>query len=286
MANIHYSCNSDIAILMAVYNGAAYIEEQIKSILNQTANNWHLYVRDDGSTDYTSKILLRYAKEYDCITIIEDNLRNLGPKRNFMQLVSYVDAAYYMFCDQDDIWKQTKVERSFSEMKNLEQRYSSKPVLVFTNASVVDSNLNVIIDNYWSHIGLDINRMNNLCDYAIVSFAPGCTMMFNNQTKMYSIPMKDNAIMHDWWIGVSVYLNNGIVYGINSQEILYRKHGNNVTGDLSVPYTGCVNRIVRFFDENKQRRRLLSSIGISFFDYWVHKLRLKHIRSAIIKNHM
>lgn len=275
MINIKYSCDSEIAVLMAVYNGAQYIEEQINSILNQTAKNWHLYIRDDGSTDSTIQILHKYSKQYDCITLIEDELHNLGPKLNFMQILSYVDADYYMFCDQDDIWKKTKIEKSYIEIKRIEEQEPSRPVMVFTNVSVVDSDQNVLIDDYWSHIGLDFKRMNNLCDYATISFAPGCTMLFNNLAKLCSIPIEDYAIMHDWWVGVSVYLNNGIVYGIQTTEMMYRKHGGNVTGEISVPYTGPIDRIIRFFLENRQRRRLLNSIGITFFEYWFHKLKLK-----------
>ena len=43
----------NIAILMATYNGALYLREQIDSILSQTYGKWHLYVHDDGSTDST-----------------------------------------------------------------------------------------------------------------------------------------------------------------------------------------------------------------------------------------
>ena len=53
-----------IEVLMAVYNGSAYIREQIDSILNQTYENWHLTISDDGSTDGTDLIADEYAVKY------------------------------------------------------------------------------------------------------------------------------------------------------------------------------------------------------------------------------
>ena len=42
-----------VCILMATFNGARYVEEQIASIQQQTLQKWTLLVRDDGSTDNT-----------------------------------------------------------------------------------------------------------------------------------------------------------------------------------------------------------------------------------------
>ena len=52
-----------IWVLMSTYNGMAYIEEQIESILSQKNCDVHLLVRDDGSTDATLDILKSYEKK-------------------------------------------------------------------------------------------------------------------------------------------------------------------------------------------------------------------------------
>ncbi|HBN2073306.1 TPA: glycosyltransferase, partial [Escherichia coli] len=46
-----------VDIIIATYNGEKYIREQVESILNQTYKNFHLYIRDDGSTDKTKDII-------------------------------------------------------------------------------------------------------------------------------------------------------------------------------------------------------------------------------------
>ena len=54
--------STPVCILMATYNGAAYLECQLESIQNQTFQNWELLIRDDGSTDATTEIIDRYCK--------------------------------------------------------------------------------------------------------------------------------------------------------------------------------------------------------------------------------
>ena len=100
-----------IAILMSTYNGERYLREQIDSLLNQTYKDWKLYIRDDGSTDETISIIESYVNDYpDLIVLLKDDLGNLGSARSFMRILSVVDADYYMFCDQDDVWLPNKVK--------------------------------------------------------------------------------------------------------------------------------------------------------------------------------
>ena len=53
-----------VDILLAVYNGAAYLSEQLDSIVKQTFTNWRLIILDDCSTDQTPEIVERYQQRY------------------------------------------------------------------------------------------------------------------------------------------------------------------------------------------------------------------------------
>ena len=46
-----------VNILLSTYNGEQYLKEQVKSIQDQTYQNWQLLIRDDGSTDGTVEII-------------------------------------------------------------------------------------------------------------------------------------------------------------------------------------------------------------------------------------
>ena len=107
-----------VDILMATYNGEAFVEEQVRSIMAQSFTNWRLLIHDDGSTDQTIAIIQQLQQEDSRIVLINDNVCNLGVARNFIHLVTYATARYCMFCDQDDIWLPNKVEtmiRAISE---------------------------------------------------------------------------------------------------------------------------------------------------------------------------
>lgn len=56
-----------ITVLLAAYNGASYIEEQIRSILGQTLPPDQLLISDDGSTDGTVELLERLQAEYPSV---------------------------------------------------------------------------------------------------------------------------------------------------------------------------------------------------------------------------
>ena len=51
---------SSVSILMATYNGALFIENQILSLLQQSYKNWVLLIHDDGSSDDTLSIIKKY----------------------------------------------------------------------------------------------------------------------------------------------------------------------------------------------------------------------------------
>ena len=54
--------------------------------------------------------------------------------------------------------------------------------------------------------------------------------MINKQAKNISMPIPYEAIMHDWWIGLSVMNNGGILMGLDECTVLYRQHNDNVIG--------------------------------------------------------
>ena len=128
-----------VDILLATYNGEKYIREQIDSILNQTYKEFRLLISDDGSTDGTRDILNEYKAKDDRIEIFMQE-ENLGVVKNFEFLLKKVEAKYYMFSDQDDIWKDEKIEKS---LKKIEEGFD----LVYSDLEVVDENLNVTYES-------------------------------------------------------------------------------------------------------------------------------------------
>ena len=77
-----------IDLLLATYNGARYLPAQIRSLQNQTYDDWTLYVHDDGSTDATLDVVRRFAAADARIRLVDDGRRFGSPADNFLHLLS------------------------------------------------------------------------------------------------------------------------------------------------------------------------------------------------------
>jgi glycosyltransferase involved in cell wall biosynthesis len=218
-----------VDILLSTYNGSKYLHELIISIINQSYPNWKLIIRDDGSTDGTSDIIQKFIKEYpNKIICIDDHYNNLGPSQSFSKLMEQSNANYIMFCDQDDIWLNNKVQLTIEKILKLEEEYPDSPFLVHTDLIVVDKHLQVISSSFWNYQNL--NPAYKDLNYLLVqNMVTGCTMMINKRLKELSHPIPDQAIMHDWWIALTASMHSGI-HHINAAPILYRQHGENNIG--------------------------------------------------------
>lgn len=228
------SSDYNIAILMATYNGEKYICEQIDSILAQTYKDWCLYIHDDGSKDGTKEILNQYAIKYpDHITVMEYSSQG-SALQNFMSMLERVEANYYMFSDQDDVWLPNKVEESYKSMLAKEREMPDIPIIVNTDLKVVDQTLNVIDESFWHYEGIFPAFIKDYKDHAAENTVTGCTMLINAKAKNVIHKPYDNALMHDAWITLSVYASGGEIIYLHEPTMLYRQHSGNVLGAKDV----------------------------------------------------
>lgn len=263
--------NQKIAILLATYNGAKYIREQLDSLFQQSCGDFHLYIRDDGSKDDTLKIVEEYRQKFpDRITVLEDSQKHKGAAKSFMTLLQEVDSDYYMFCDQDDIWLPNKVELTFARMKEIE---GTAPALVATDLKVVDEQLSPIKDSFNADLKIDVFRKHPelICVRHVVT---GCTMMFNRAAKEASLPMSPRATMHDEWVALSVHFKGGIISILDEASILYRQHTSNTLGAEQASKGFFARAIARagqkqFFQVAKL---LHEDFGLSYLKFLMYKI--------------
>ena len=241
---------SKIEILMSTYNGAKFVEEQIKSIINQTFKSWILKVRDDGSTDNTLEILHTYSKKFpNKIFIIKDN-RHLGVSQGYNKLLINSVKDYIMFCDQDDIWLPFKIEISYEKIKQLEKKYGKHtPILVFTDLIVVDENLNIISKSYWKYSKLYYKNV-NYPNFLLRNIASGNTIIMNRAAVNLCIPIPTCAILHDWWCALVVSVFGKIDF-IDKPTLMYRQHKGNDLGAKKWSISLALRRIHKMEDFNK-----------------------------------
>src|SRR5262245_40587271 len=118
------AADSTIDILLATYNGAAYLAEQLDSIEAQTHPNWRLIARDDGSTDGTLAVIETFrARHSEKVVVLRDEDGNIGLVQNFSRLMEASTAPYAAFCDQDDVWLPEKLSLCLERMRDLEAEH-------------------------------------------------------------------------------------------------------------------------------------------------------------------
>ncbi|MSM40071.1 MAG: glycosyltransferase [Geobacter sp.] len=232
-----------VAILLATYNGAAFLPEQLDSLIIQTNRDWCLLVSDDNSTDATPEIIASYRETHPAvITTVPNTGAQLGACRNFGYLLEQTDAPYIMFCDQDDVWLSDKIETTLQKMHELETAFGpDAPLLVHSDLRVVDHALRPVADSLWrmqktNPHAISLNRL------LMQNNATGCTMMINRALLELACPIPSSARMHDWWLMLVAGAFGHIAF-LNRPTMLYRQHEMNDSGATHVNFLTEISKV-------------------------------------------
>ena len=267
-----------VLILMAVYNGEAFIADQIKSILEQSYQDFVLYINDDASTDSTFDIAKQFSAEFPGKIIVTKNHANSGgAKHNFFDMMSKYKNDYIMLCDQDDIWLPDKIKVTLAEMKKAETTYTANtPILIHTDLRVVNENLSRIVSHSFKE-AMNANYSRTLLrDQVIQNTLTGCTAMYNKSLANLIEKKPRFMVMHDWWL-MLIASAFGEIVTIDEQTILYRQHSKNLIGAKDVrKLLYKVNKLLRY----REIKTALSETYIqsqSFLDIYKDRLTSEQI---------
>lgn len=223
---------STALILLSSYNGARFISEQIESIRAQTFRDWRLWIRDDGSSDATKQILMKFTSLDHRVAILDDDRGNLGPWASFGLLLSAAmgtDASYIFLSDQDDVWIPEKIADQIAALKNAEETHgSSHPVLVHSDLEVVDESLMPLHRSFREFQGFSHNPDDPLRTLLIHNGVVGCTVALNRALLEVALPVPADS-PHDWWLGLCAAAT-GTVISMNEPTVRYRQHASNAVG--------------------------------------------------------
>lgn len=221
---------SSYDVVLCTYNGSKFIKQQLTSILEQGFKPSKIVISDDGSEDNTLQQVKQIFIEYEFKNYL---LVKRGRKEaiyNFLSALKYSTSEYIFLSDQDDIWLPNKAEEFLSAFAKLD---SSKPALVFSDASLIDEDGKEIADSFFSYQGItsDIMEDDSILYRNCVQGA-SCAINRNLQELIKdSFPLinTNNLYMHDWWIALLARYY-GQYYFINKPLLQYRQHSKNQVG--------------------------------------------------------
>lgn len=225
---------NNVGVVIATYNGERYIEEQLNSIINQSIRPDIVVISDGGSNDNTVSICEKILQEDGIKHLILTSKKQLSVKINFERAISACDAEYIFCADQDDYWLKDKIFDFLSIFRK------NNPDMVFSNAFIVDENLNKTGTKLWETIGYNSQKEMEVYEKGSIEFrkllykhnvVTGMCMAFRGDLKDEVLPFSNNAI-HDVWLAFKIN-QLGKVIALNKCEVLYRQHKNNVIGTHS-----------------------------------------------------
>lgn len=276
--------NNKIVVLLAAYNGKAYIKEQIDSILNQEDIDVTIFISVDLSSDGTREWLESSYGEYLQIMILDDVGRFGGAAKNFYRLIRDVDFAPYdfiAFADQDDIWYEEKLSRAVQQLQERQCDGYSSNVLAF-----------------WED-GREklISKAQPQCryDYLFESGGPGCTYVMK---RSLALQIKKKIIthwqdvnkldFHDWYF-YAFARANGFKWVIDeTPSMMYRQHAHNQVGANS-GWRAFVYRCKKIFtgwgiSESLRIAVLIGMENNKFVKLWSGFGRFDFLRLALYAN--
>ena len=205
-----------VSVAMAVYNGETYLKEQIDSIMSQLKVNDELVVSLDPSKDASEEIIKSYMNSDSRVKLYYG--KGKGAISNFENAIRHCRNSIIFLADQDDVWQPDKVRRVLAEFEN------PKAMVVLHNAQVVDEDLNILENSFFSIKNSRKGILRNIIKNSYM----GCCMAFRRKCLKNILPFPPILPMHDQWIGLCCEWMGEAVF-MEDTLLLYRRHGNNVS---------------------------------------------------------
>jgi glycosyltransferase involved in cell wall biosynthesis len=220
------SSDPTVSIALASYNGARFIEAQLRSFADQTRPPDQVVIRDDGSTDDTAAIVARFAETAPFTIDFQRNPERCGYTRNFEGAVAACSGDIIFLSDQDDVWLPNKLQTILDAFV----QHPRHQVIV---------NDQILTDGDLNHTG--ITKLGNLKRLGIgpEGLIEGCCTAFRRAwgERLLPIPaeagtmVESRAMSHDRWL-------NELAMLLDLREVVrtplqyFRRYGSNTTNWL------------------------------------------------------
>ena len=227
-----------VSVVVATFNGARFVREQLDSLARQTLRPCELIIADDGSSDETLSIVSQFRNTAPFPVIVLRNERRLGYGENFLSAARTATGTYLAFCDQDDIWMPNKLEAAVAEL-------STQDIDLHVHTAAV-------IDDSGAEIGRFTQGIRRRQVLEPLTLPPwgvfyGFSMTFRRAVLDIIDPCLrgdhtfdfEGQLSHDLWV-YFICTSLGRVL-VDPQDLAkYRRHGSNQTPNI----TGSILRMV------------------------------------------
>lgn len=227
-----------VLVLLAAYNGAAWIRQQLESILAQNHVVVQVVARDDASTDGTKAELLRFERD-SRIRLIFDTCRAGSAAASFLRLVHLCPSDGFDFialADQDDVWYPYKLSKACE--------------MVHAQASAGYSSATLAAWETGRTTLIKLSGSPNRSDFLFEGAGQGCTFVmssaFYERARRFLLDhpeLTQPLHFHDWAL-YALARSWSLHWSFDPEpSMVYRQHDSNDTG-ARWSYRGAMKRLV------------------------------------------
>lgn len=219
-----------IAVILATFNGATWLGEQLHSVAAQAGVDWHLFIRDDGSKDDTTEVVGAFVRGCPRAVCLEPVEGATGtPAGNFLVALRHIGVAdfdYVSFSDQDDVWSPGKLARAVECLERTGAAAYSSDLIAFDNDA----------GRAWYLRKFGRQRR---FDYLFQGASAGCTYVLTRAAAQLVLeqtsaltPDDFRQRSHDWLI-YAICRSHGLRWHMDRAALVfYRQHQRNAFGAL------------------------------------------------------
>ena len=261
-----------ISIIIPVYNVEKYVEQCIKSVINQTYKKLEIILVDDGSLDRSGKICDDYAKKDKRIIVIHKKNGGLSDARN--KGLDIAKGEYITFIDSDDYVKNTFIEDLYTAITK-------------NNAELSICNINEVNDKgeIIGNIGFSEDKLikgkkllNNFCeDINVIETIVAWNKMYSKEIiKDFRYPK--GRIHEDEALTYKILYFTKKISIINKYLYFYRRNANSITGKgfniKRIDYIEALEERLEFFKQHNEEYLYYKT-----FERFMRIIRVFYIRT-------
>jgi glycosyltransferase involved in cell wall biosynthesis len=250
-----------VTVIIPNYNHAQYLEQRILSILNQTYNNWELFLLDDNSTDNSLEILQKFQNHPKVKYSLFNQINTGNTFKQWETGIKLAKGEYIWIAESDDFCSEFFLEQMIPLI-----HYDSEIGLVYCQSNRVDEN-NKITGNWITHtekINPTAFNSNFIMDgnlfieefliYKNVIPNASAVLFRNERIKIISLNNHPNfKSCGDWLFYFEILLNNKIAFNNNSLNN-FRYHKTSVISQALIDID-----LINIHKIEIQLRRLMNS---------------------------
>lgn len=225
---------SDLAICLATYNpNLLYFQKQINSIISQTYKSWQCIISDQSPDPQIQKQIKAIISADPRFIYIDNSLKQNGLVYNFENSILNLphDIQFISFCDQDDVWDPSKIQKQINLLKN-----DPEIGIVHSDLRLIDQEDRTLFESCWKYEQRNLSQVNDFKELAVRNQITGCSMMFRSSLLSLALPFPsflNHYYLHDHWMSICCLAMGLKIQNLNEALINYRQHGQNQVGAAS-----------------------------------------------------